>query len=202
MKEQLTVHGSIFFLLKKFIDQTLPYRSWEQLLAKTNLKDFSFELTKAYSIETIEAIMIAASEHTGLTVEKLKENFGEHMVPALFQMYKHYLQPGWKTYEILLKTEEVMHGAVRKLNSTAQPPILSVSKMSDQLLIIDYHSKRRMGSLAVGIIRGIAKYYGEQEDVNVDCMTAPDAEDVQIKVHFGIKIEKSKRVPHLSDSNM
>ena len=201
MKEQLTVHGSIFFLLKKFVDQSLPYRGWEELLAKADLKDFSFELTKAYPLETIEAIMIAASEHTGLPVEKLKENFGEHMVPALFQMYKHYLQPGWKTYEILLKTEEVMHGAVRKLNSTAYPPVLNVSKVNDQLLIVDYHSKRKMGSLAVGIIKGIAKYYGEQEDINVECMTAPDAEDVQIKVHFDIKIAQSKKVPHLSDIN-
>lgn len=201
MKEQLTVHGSIFSLLKKFVDQSLSYRSWEQLLAEADLKDFSIELTKAYPIETIESIMIAASKQTGLPVEKLKENFGEHMVPALFQMYKHYLQPGWKTYEILLKTEEVMHGAVRKLNSTAYPPVLNVSKMSDQLLIVDYHSKRKMGSLAVGIIKGIAKYYGEQEDINVECVTAREAEDVQIKVHFDPKVAQSKKVPHLSEVN-
>ena len=98
MKENLTVHGSILFLLKKYVDQSLPYRSWEQLLAKANLKDFSFELTKAYPLDRVEAIMIAASEHTSLPVEKLKEDFGEHMVPALFQMYKHYLQReyGWQ----------------------------------------------------------------------------------------------------------
>ena len=187
MKETLTVHGSIFFLLKKFINHSLPPGSWEQLMADAHLKGMSFELTQAYPLEILGAIVNAASETTGLPAETLKEKFGEHMVPDLFQMYKNYLQPGWKTYEILLKTEEVMHGAVRKLNSTAQPPILNVSKISEELLMIDYYSKRKMGSLAVGIIKGIAKYYGEHKEVTVESITTSDSERVQIKVHFARK---------------
>jgi hypothetical protein len=45
------------------------------------------------------------------------------------------------------------------LNSTANPPILNVTKISNNLLMIDYFSKRKMGDLAVGIIKGIAKFY-------------------------------------------
>lgn len=187
MSEPLTVHGSIVFLLKKFIDQSLPYGSWEVLMEKVGLKNASIELTWAYPLETIEAIINAASKTIGLPVEELKEKFGEQIVPDLFRLYKHYLQPEWRTYQILLNTEEVMHGAVRKLNSTANPPVLNVSKVSQGLLIIDYYSKRKMGSLAVGIIRGIAKYYGEQNEVTVESLSASDAERVQIKVHFARK---------------
>lgn len=86
-----------------------------------------------------------------------------------------------------------MHGAVRKLNRTAYPPVLNVSKVNDQPLIVDYHSKRKIGSLAMGLIKGIAKYYDEQEDVNAECITARDAENVQIKVHFDRKIAPSKK---------
>lgn len=188
MIEQPTVHGSILFLLKKFVNQRLPPGSWEQLAIKAHLEESSLELTKAYSLKTIETIVNGVSEMTGLAAEKLKEKFGEHMVPDLFQMYKHYLQPEWKTYEVLLKTEEVMHGAVRKLNSTAYPPILNVSKNSEEVLLIDYYSKRKMGSLAVGIIKGIARYYGEEDKVTVETMTDPDAELVKIKVHFANRI--------------
>ena len=187
MKEELTLHGSIVVLLKKFIDHSLPAGSWGQLLAKTHLGHYSFELTKAYHFESIMSIIKAASETTGLSAEQLIERFGEYMVPHLFQWYRHYLQPEWKTYEILLKTEDVMHGAVRKLNSTAHPPVINVSKISDELLIINYLSKRKMSSLTVGIINGIAKYYGEQQRVMVEPMTNSDSENVQIKVHFARK---------------
>jgi hypothetical protein len=184
MKEQPTVHGSIFFLLKKFVDEVMPAGSWEELLKKAGLNETSFELTHAYPLEAIGAIVKAASETTGLPVETLKEKFGEHLVPHLFHMYKHYLAPEWKTYEVLVNTETVMHGAVRKLNSTAHPPILNVTKVGNELLMVDYYSKRKMGSLAVGIIKGIAKYYKEEQQVTVEPTTDPDSERVQIKVHF------------------
>ena len=45
-------------------------------------------------------------------------------------------------------------------------------------------SKRRMSGVAVGIIKGIAKYYNESDIVSVKRLTAPDEERVQIQVDF------------------
>jgi hypothetical protein len=181
---KVTVHGSIFFLLRKFITNRFPAGSWELFIEQGGIPHQEFELTEAYGIEEIGAIMAQASTSSGIPIESLKEQFGEYLVPDLFVLYAHYLKPAWKTYDVLLYTETVMHGAVRKLNSTANPPILNVSKISKNLIMIDYFSKRRLGSLAVGIIKGIAKYYGEDAYVQVEPTTAPDAERVQIKVHF------------------
>ena len=181
---KVTVHGSIFFLLRKFINHRFPEGTWEQFVKDGNTPHQEFELTQAYGIEEIGAIMAQASKASGVPVELLKEQFGEYLVPDLFHLYAHYLKPSWKTYDVLLHTETVMHGAVRKLNSAAQPPVLNVSKISDNLIMIDYFSKRRMGSLAVGIIKGIAKYYGEESRIHVEPTTTADAERVQIKVHF------------------
>lgn len=194
MKDALSVHGSIIFLLKKFVNQSFPTGTWEQLIAKTSLSDGSIETTKAYDLDAVTEIISTASEMTGTPVENLKILFGEHMVPDLFHMYKHYVKEEWRTYEILLNTEEVMHGAVRKLNSTAHPPILNVSKISDTLLMVDYYSKRKMSSLAVGIIKGIAKYYGEQDEITVETITNPEAERVQLKVHFSRNTDPNKPV--------
>jgi hypothetical protein len=182
--EALRVHGSIFFLLKKFVVSHFSEAVWNELNREAGTAGKSFEITKNYPIEDIGAIVGAASRHTGASVNELKEKFGEYLVPDLFQLYASYLQPHWKTMDVLEHTERVMHGAVRKLNSTANPPVLNVSKVSDELLIIDYHSRRRMGSLAVGIIKGIARYYGEQDRIEVTPTTDPEDERVQIRVRF------------------
>lgn len=76
-----------------------------------------------------------------------------------------------------------MHGAVRK-GSTATPPALNVTQVSDHLLFIDYYTKRKMGGLAIGIIKGIAKYFNESKQVHVLSMTNPNEEWVQLKVEF------------------
>ncbi|MCW3102197.1 MAG: hypothetical protein JWO09_637 [Bacteroidetes bacterium] len=178
------VHGSIFFLLKKFVDQNLPAGTWARLNEGAGTSPESFEMTKNYPVRDINAIVDEASKLTGTPVNVLKEKFGEYLVPDLFLLYSSYLQPHWKTFEVLENTELVMHGAVRRLNSTANPPILNVTKVNDKLLMIDYFSHRKMGCLAVGIIKGIAWYYNESDTVTVTPATDPDAERVQIKVEF------------------
>ncbi|MDB5253586.1 MAG: hypothetical protein JWP27_2755 [Flaviaesturariibacter sp.] len=182
--QDLRVHGSIFFLLKKFVVAHFSEDMWDQLNGEAGTGGKSFEMTQNYPLDDIGAIVGAASRHTGASVNELKEKFGEYLVPDLFRLYASYLRPEWTTRDVLIHTEKVMHGAVRKLNSTANPPILNVSEVSETLLVIDYFSRRRMGSLAVGIIKGIARYFGEQDVVQVTPTTDPDDERVQIRVTF------------------
>jgi hypothetical protein len=183
MQEQdLRVHGSIFYLLKKFVVHIYSEEMWLQFLREAKPSTEEFLMTENYPISDIEGIVITASKHSGFTIDQLQEKFGEWLVPDLFSVYKSYLRPEWRTFEVIENTEEVMHGAVRKLNSTANPPILHVSKVNENLLIVDYYSKRKMGSLAVGIIKGIAKYYNEQDLIKVVPTTNPEDERVQIKI--------------------
>jgi hypothetical protein len=85
---------------------------------------------------------------------------------------------------MLENTELVMHKAVRMEENQAAPPFLNVSRVHDNLIIIDYYSKRKLASLAIGIIKGIAKFYDETEKVHVVPMTNPNDERVQIRIEF------------------
>ncbi len=178
------VHGSIFFLLKKFIDRSLPEGSWAKLNESAGNGNMEFDITLNYDISHINNFLEAASELTGATKTELKEKFGEELVPDLMKVYSSYVKPEWRTYDILLYTETVMHGAVRHLNSTANPPILNVTKVGNDILMVDYFSKRRMGALAVGIIRGIARFYNESDKIKVIPLCDPNDERVQIRVEF------------------
>nr|WP_294924405.1 heme NO-binding domain-containing protein [uncultured Flavobacterium sp.] len=180
----IRVHGSIFFLLKKFITKELPANSWDILNEQAGTGLISFSTTENYPIETMNLLLENASEMTGLSRDLLMEQFGTYLVDDLFALYKDYIRPEWRTFYIILHTESVMHGAVRKLNSTANPPILNVFQVNEKLLIIDYFSKRKMASLAIGIIRGISEYYGEADKIKITPMTNPDDERVQIRLDF------------------
>lgn len=182
--QDIRVHGSIFFLLKKFITKELPANSWDILNEGAGTGSLSFSTTENYPIQTMNLLLENASEMTGLSRHLLMERFGKYLVNDLFELYKDYIRPQWRTFEIILHTESVMHGAVRKLNSTANPPILNVIQVNDKLLIIDYFSQRRMAPLAIGIIRGISEYYGEADKIKITPMTNPEDERVQIRLDF------------------
>jgi hypothetical protein len=181
-KDQM--HGSIFVFLKRFVESNYDFSTWFKLLEKANINRESYTMHEMYPTEELTAIVSEASVLTGLPTTELHELFGEFLVPDLLLIYQKYMNPSWRTFDMLINTEAVMHGAVRKEDARTAPPILSVSKVNDNLLIIDYYSKRKMAGVAIGIIKGIAKYFNEQDNINIKPITPRHAERVQIRVEF------------------
>lgn len=179
------MNGSIFVFLKRFVEQNYDYSTWVKLLEQASIdRPGGYQMHEMYPTQELETIVATASDATGLSVYSLHELFWEFLVPDLLLIYKKYINPSWRTYEMLLYTEESMHGAVRNEDNRATPPVLSVKKVGNKTLIIDYHSKRRMAGVAIGIIKGIAQYYHESELVTIIPVTQPEEERVQIKVEF------------------
>ena len=178
------MHGSMFVLLKRFVEARHDHSTWVRLLEETGVDHTSYHIQEVYPTHEIFALINRLSEYTSQSAFDVMEQFGEFMVPDLMLLYSKYVDPAWRTYEMLLNTEEAMHGAVRRQDSRANPPKLLVTKKGERQLIIDYHSKRRMAGVAIGIIRGIASYFGESDKIDVMQLTPADAERVQIKVEF------------------
>lgn len=182
-EENLQIHGSMFFLLSEFITDRFGNKTWLELTKKAGVES-SYDMHTNYPASEMFLLIKMAADHAELTENVIKEQFGEHLVPRLLTLYKSHINPEWKTFEMLENTELVMHKAVRKQENDANPPVLNVSRIHDKLLIIDYYSKRKMASLATGIIRGIAKFYNESENVHIVPTSNPDDERVQIRVEF------------------
>jgi hypothetical protein len=178
------MHGSLFALLKRFVEHSYDYSTWIKLLQTTGLEGASYQMHEMYPTRELFAIVSKASEVTGIPVYDLMEQFGEFLVPDLLLIYSKYVNPNWRTYDMLLHTESSMHGAVKNQDNRTSPPMLLVTKKGSKQLIVDYYSKRRMSGVAVGIIKGIAKYHNESDIVSVTRLTAPDEERVQIQVDF------------------
>ncbi len=178
------MHGSIFVLLKRFVESKYDYSTWIKLVEKAGIAHASYQMGEMYPTQEIFSILHQASHLTGTSSYDLMEQFGIFLVPDLLLIYKKYLHPDWRTYDLLLHTEQTMHGAVRKEDNRSNPPMLLVTKKGSRQLIVDYHSQRRMAGVAIGIIKGIAEYFQESEQVQVTCLSGKEEARVQIKVDF------------------
>ncbi|MDB5264003.1 MAG: hypothetical protein JWQ14_3286 [Adhaeribacter sp.] len=179
-----TLHGSMFVLLKRYIEHTYDYSTWFNLLAAVGLQDSSYQMHEKYPTKDLYALVHAVAQMTKTPKYNILEQFGEFLVPDLLLIYRKHVQPQWRTYDMLLNTEATMHGSARKEDGSTDPPILLVTKKGSHQLMVDYHSKRRLAGVAVGIIKGIANYYQESDKVNVECLTGKEEERVQILVSF------------------
>ncbi|MBT9395162.1 heme NO-binding domain-containing protein [Hymenobacter sp. NST-14] len=176
------MHGTIFTLLKRYVQTQYDHSTWVQLLENAGLSAADFDHKNVYPDEHMYRLIGEAATMTGLSADELHEKFGEYLVPDLMYMYQKLLQPDWTTLDMLEHTEGRMHKQVRQEHAGNTPPVLNVTRISPDELFIDYVSARRMGALAVGIVRGVAKYYDEADTIEVEPTTSENGEQVRIRV--------------------
>jgi hypothetical protein len=176
------MHGSIFTLLKRYVQTQYDHSTWVQLLEVSGLEEVDFDAKTVYPDAHIYALVGKAAEMTGIPAGELHEKFGEYLVPDLMYMYQKHVQPGWKTLDMIENTENTMHKQVRREHTENSPPVLDVKRLNDNELMINYVSPRRMSGLAVGIVRGLAIYFDEADRIDVLPTTSEDGERVQIHV--------------------
>jgi hypothetical protein len=155
------LHGIIHAELRKYVEARHGSDAWNACLEAAGLSHKMFLPISSYPDADAVAIVSAASKLTNIPAERILEDFGEFIAPDLLNMYQSLVEPHWKTIELLLHTEDVIHRVVRINNKGAQPPKLQFEPVGPNELKFYYHSPRRMAAVAKGIIRGVAKHYGQ-----------------------------------------
>jgi hypothetical protein len=90
-------------------------------------------------------------------------------------MYPGLVQPEWKTLDLVVNAEEVIHSVVRRRNPLAKPPVLRCARYSTDELRLVYASPRKLCQIAKGIIRGVAQHYREEVSITDEsCMNDGD----------------------------
>ncbi|MFZ5724299.1 MAG: heme NO-binding domain-containing protein [Pseudomonadota bacterium] len=162
------MHGVVFSLLKSYVTEKHNAETWRTLLREAGREDTIYVPTRMYPDEEIVALVGTACRMTSATPEAVLEDFGIFIAPHLKGMYASLVDPQWHTMELLLNVEDTIHRVVRLKNPDARPPQLRFTRLDDSTLRFEYNSQRRMAALAVGIMKGIAKGYGEVADIQVD----------------------------------
>ncbi|SFP82643.1 heme NO-binding domain-containing protein [Hymenobacter arizonensis] len=176
------MHGSIITLLKRYVQTQYDHSTWVKLVELSGLDKIEFNHKSVYPDEHVYALVGHAAEMTGIPAEELHEKFGEYLVPDLMYMYQKLVRPEWKTLDMIEHTELTMHKQVRQEHADNAPPVLDVTRISENELMIEYVSPRRMSGLAVGIVRGLAIYYDEADRIDVMPTTYDNGERVKIHV--------------------
>ena len=165
------MHGLIHAQLDEFVETRYGADAWKTILSEAGLGDKTYLPNITYADHEAAAIISAASGLTSTPAATLLESFGEFLAPTLMASYRQLIQPSWKTIDLLLHTEETIHKVVRLRDSGPQPPRLDFQRIGPNVLKFNYNSPRRMSALARGIIKGVAKHYGERVSIEENSST-------------------------------
>ena len=155
------MYGIFHVELQNYIETRYGHELWRATLKQTGLQHRFYMTVSTYLDSEAFAIVEAVSELTGASKATLFEDFGVFIAPTLMKTHEPLINPKWGLAEFLLNVEEAIHRVVRLKNMGAKPPRLKFEQIGPNELHFYYDSPRRMEALARGILKGIARHYGE-----------------------------------------
>ena len=132
--------------------------------------------------EHIYPLVDHAAEMTGPSAGELHEKFGEYLVPDLMRMHQKPLKSARKPLNVLEHTQLTKHKQMRQKHIQNPAPVLYVTRLGTNELMIDYVPMRRMSGLGVGIMRSLVAYHNKADHINVPPSTFEESERVRIHV--------------------
>lgn len=157
--------GVIFNVLEDMVLDQRGMEAWNAILNKLTL-DGIYTAGESYPDEELFALVGAISEETGIPANNLVGAFGTFLFSKLAQNYPIFLESEADLTSFLKSVHSVIHVEVRKLYENPNLPTFEYEENANGALLMRYRSPRKLCLLAEGLIRGAAKYYGNEIEID------------------------------------
>jgi len=134
-----------------------------------------------YSHKDMFKMVGKLSEIKGIPVPALLTVFGEYFFTTLKDKYPVFVEKP-SLFSFLNSIDQYIHPEVLKLYPDAELPRFDAEIKSDNEMILNYMSSRKMSDLAIGLIKGAANHFKENVDV-VKIGEEDDGQKVLLKVN-------------------
>lgn len=177
------MRGIIFTEYLDFVENRFGYETVDHILSIDGLTDNgAYTSVGKYPFEEMVSLLVATSSRTNAGIPDLMSSYGEHVMTIFYKNYPDFFKVSKDSFTFLSSIEDVIHPQVLKLYPDAELPSFDINRISDEHLEMTYHSTRRMGDFARGLIVGCLAHYQENADVIQENVT----EDGSI-IRFTIK---------------
>ncbi len=163
------MHGTIYCVTQKFVEANYGNQTWLDLLEQADCPVTRFSPVQIYPDEYIGAIVGVACKALSVEPAALLRELGKFAAGELINFAQSLLHPSWKTFEVIMNVETLIHTTIKHQNSKAQPANIQSFRVGENEIEVVYTSRRGLCALAHGILEGIAEYY--DEDITVDQVT-------------------------------
>lgn len=164
--EVFSMKGVIVNCLEEFVSAHFGKIFWQHALEDAGLKPMTLFLVFDNIDEAVVMKLVASvMKQANLSLPQLADMFGEYWVLEYSQkMYSQYYAKHTTAKSFLLDMDN-LHINMTKNMTNARPPRFTYSWIDQHTLMMKYMSPRNMIDFAVGLIKGVGKFYHEKLDV-------------------------------------
>ena len=174
--------GIVFTEFLELVENEFGLEVVQQIIDECELDtDGIYTSVGTYSHKDMFKMVGKLSEIKGVPVPALLTVFGEYFFTTLKDKYPVFVEKP-DLFSFLNSIDQYIHPEVLKLYPDAELPRFDAEIKSDNEMMLNYMSSRKMSDLAIGLIKGAANHFEEDVDV-VKIGEANDGQTVMLKVN-------------------
>lgn len=154
--------GTIVACLKELVEKKFGKPAWAQTLAEAGVPGQVFLAPSDVQDATVMKILGALSKVTSTPAQGLMDAFGDYWSTEYApRLYATYFRQHKTAMDFLLAMDEV-HASVTRSIPNAHPPRFTYEKKGPKSFVMSYASQRGLAAMVPGLVRGVARKFGEQ----------------------------------------
>ncbi|WP_376873927.1 heme NO-binding domain-containing protein [Albirhodobacter sp. R86504] len=158
--------GVIFVELIKMAEDAFGEDTVDLVLDKANLEnDGAFTTVGNYPCSELIKVVMAFSEHSGLSPVVLQRKFGHWMMDHFVNNYPVFFEGKTDTFSLLEVVDGEIHVEVQKLYPEAELPVFKTERLAPDHLLMTYSSPRPLGEFCHGMIEACLTRFDQTADV-------------------------------------
>lgn len=134
----------------------------DTLITKTNLSHKgAYVADGTYPHQEMVSLVTVLGKETNTETGDLLIAFGKYLFTHLVKLQPQFAENSKNPLEFIASVDEIIHVEVRKLYPDAELPRFLTVEKSDNKLVMDYVSKRKMELFGYGLMQGCADHYNQ-----------------------------------------
>jgi hypothetical protein len=159
------MQGVIFNLAEQVVTDAHGADLWDDVLEAAGVEG-AYTSLGSYPDAEFDALVTALVLRLGVDPTAVVRQVGEGAMPLLAQRYPQFFAAHSCTRSFLLTLNDIIHPEVRKLYPDADVPEFTFQVRDQDVLVVEYFSRRKLCSLAAGFVHGAAAHYGERVNLS------------------------------------
>ena len=159
--------GVIFVELVKMAEAAFGDETVDMVLDKADLENGgAFTTVGNYPCSELVKIVVAFSEHSGLSPEVLQKKFGHWIMAHFVVTYPQFFKDKTDAFAMLESIEAEIHVEVRKLYPEAELPTFATERTTPNQMKMVYESPRPLSAFCHGMIEACLAHFDEDGDIS------------------------------------
>ncbi len=157
--------GIIFVALSEMIQEMYGHKTWNEFLSDSNAPSKGiYTSTEIYEDKEATELLTVISRKLEKSPNDILYIFGIFLIRYFHKKYPSFFQD-LSFVGFLESVDGRIHVEMQKLSPGSTPPLVKVISTDEKNIQIHYRSKRKLCSLAHGLLRGASKIY--QVEINI-----------------------------------